>query len=385
MVIRIGLVPYRSIGRLSGNMEYYLRRRARGWWGPREVHCLVAGRRPVNRRLLDMIRRRVRVVESDRLWRAFRCLQTPSLPATGTPELPPESPMWLDLWNSGFLVDWDTWREVGPQLGFTDEEDARGRNLLASLGVPEGAPYVCMHARDRTYTDDPDTVRRPDDPLSYDDFRDCDIRTYLDAAGYLTGRGIWVVRVGHRVDALLATDDPRIIDYAGRHRQEVADPDFADVYLQAHCKFFLGCTAGLYYYSHVFNVPMAFVHMAPLAECGRLDHDLFILKKYWNERERRFMTWRQMIERGLDGNRLWHDRQRALAAEGVHIVDNTADEILALVREMNARLDGEWQPWPGDGERQDRFRRVFPAGHPMRDFLGRIGADFVRGDEDLLD
>ncbi len=256
--------------------------------------------------------------------------------------------------------------------------------MLCKLGIPDGAPYVAMHARDKAYTDSPDYVRRLDDQFSYNDFRDCDIASYLPAADWLTSQGIWVIRVGTQVESPLMTNNPMIVDYAGRYRRHLEDPECADVYIQAKCKFFVGCTAGIYYLSQIFNLPVVFVNMIPLAECGRLDHDLFILKKYWHSGENRFLTFREMAERGADWNRLWHDKLQAYKDEGIEFVDNTPDEILELVREMNGRLEGEWEPAAGDVDLQNQFRAIFPEGNPMVDFPGHLGAAFARQNRKMI-
>ena len=382
--IRIGLIPYRSLGRIAGNMEYYLRKKARGGPGPGQVDVLVSGTRPVNRQIMKMVKRRVPVLESDWLWGWLGDMQGDPPAQPGRQGRPPDIPMWLNLRNAGYLVEWETWQQVEPQLDFTEEEHVLGRELLRTLGIPEGAEYVTMHARDKAYTDSPDTVRSPDDPFSYDDFRDCDIATYLPAAEWLTEQGIWVVRVGHRVEGPLPGNHSMIIDYAARFRGQLEDPEFADVYLQARCKFFVGCTAGICYLSHIFNVPIAWVNMIPLAECGRLDHDLFILKKYRHSREERFLTFPEMVDRGADWSRLWHDKLQAYKEEGIEFVDSTAEEILDLVKEMHARLEGSWTSQPEDAGLQDKFRQIFPPGHPMTEFPGYLGAAYARNNRELL-
>ena len=172
--------------------------------------------------------------------------------------------------------------------------------------------------------------------------------------------------------------------YASHFRKHIDDSEFADVYLQAHCRFFLGCTAGIHYYSHIFDVPMALVNMAPLAESGRSMHDLFILKKYWNTVHKRYMTWSEMIDRGAGGNRLWHDQQAALENEGIEIHSNTPDEVLELVREMEARLSGEWIEKSEDHLLQERFKAVFPENHCMCDFPGYAGSGFLRDNQYML-
>lgn len=377
--VRFGLLRHRSIGRLAGNAEYYLRCQAVAPPRRREMHVLVSGMQPVNRQLLKMLKRRARVIESDWVWRWLNQIR----------EADGEGGAWLDLDHAGMRtaedsVGWGPWQEAGPQLGFTKAERQRGEEILRFIGIPEGQPFVCMHARDRSYTDSPDFIRRPEDPFSFADFRDCDIASYLPAADYLTGQGIWVVRVGHQAAAPLVSANPMVIDYASHFRERLVDRDFADIFLQGHCRFFLGCTAGVHYYSHIFDVPMALVHMAPMAESGRSGHDLFILKKYWNQSQQRFMTWREMIDRGAGGIRLSHDQQAAFAEEGIEIRANTAAEVLALVREMDERLAGTWRDRAGDRRRQDRFKAVFAPDSHMRQFPGYAGADFLRETEDLL-
>ena len=366
-------------------MEYYLRRQVLRPPARNEIHVLVSGRRPVNAQIMKMIKRRVRVLESDFLWSWLRRMQGPAPREPGRQGAPPDTPMWLNLRHAGYMVEWETWQEVGPQLSFTDDEIERGQALLQTLGIPQDAPYVCMHARDKAYTDDPDGARLFDDPFTFNDFRDCDIETYLPAAEYLTEQGIWVVRVGYRVMGPLSSSCPMIIDYASHFRRHLPDPEFADVYLQAQCKFYLGCTAGIIYFSHIFDVPGCYVNRIPLAESGWREEDLFILKKYWHGREKRFLTWREMVDRGWDWSRVWHDRQRALRDEGVEIIDNTPDGILAVTKEMNMRLDGTWVPHEDDVKQNDRFRAVFPTDHPMRKFPGYQGSEFLRDTVRLLD
>lgn len=388
--IRVGLIHARSIGRISGNMEYYFRKVHLGDEPANRFDILIAEDNPVNTQIMRMIERKAQetprtlLIRSAWLWHLVRDMQEPAPNQPGRQGVPPDSPLWLNLRHAGFLVEWRTWQDAPPQFSFSADEEREGEDLLALFGIPADAPFVVMHARDKAYTDSPDFIRRYDDPLCYDDFRDCDIETYLDAADWLTEQGFWVIRAGHQVEGPLSSNNPMVIDYAGRIRRHIPNPDFADVYLQAKCRFFVGCTAGIYYLSHIFNVPMAFVNMIPLAECGRLDHDLFILKRYWNRKLDRFMTFREMAERGADWNRIWHDKLKAYADEGIEFIDSTPGEILELVQEMVARLDGTWKSEAGDKELQDKFRDIFPADNPMINFPGYLGAKFTRQSRDQL-
>ena len=388
--LRIGLIRHRSIGTFAGNTEYFLRCEKMIASRQRELKILISGHNPVNRQIINMLKRCCLVIESDWLWSMLNNIRQNHFGDAITAKNDSGQELWCNLDHAGMRsledsIGWSPWQEAGPQLNFTKEELEKGEEILKFMGIPSSQPFVCMHARDRSYTDSPDFTRDPSDRFSFFDFRDCDIKTYIPAANYLTKQGIWVIRVGHmEPDLPLESENSMIIDYASHFRQYVDDPEFADVYLQAHCKFFIGCTAGIHYYSHIFDIPMVLVHMAPIAESGRSMHDLFILKKYWNTVYERYMTWSEMIDRGVGGIRLWHNQQASLEDEGIEIHDNTADEVLDLVREMEERLSGTWIAKADDHLLQKRFKAVFPETSCMHDFPGYAGSGFMRDYEYLL-
>ncbi|MFM8954871.1 MAG: TIGR04372 family glycosyltransferase, partial [Actinomycetota bacterium] len=66
---------------------------------------------------------------------------------------------------------------------------------------------------------------------------------------------------------------------------------------------------------------------------------------------------------------------------GVALVKNTAEEILAVFDEMEARENGTWVTTPEDEELQQRYwSLITKTGHHG----GRIGAQFLRDNQDLL-
>jgi len=96
------------------------------------------------------------------------------------------------------------------------------------------------------------------------------------------------------------------------------------------------------------------------------------------------VPFRCLIERGADTDRLTYQQLDALVADGIEIVDNTADEIREFTMEMNDRLDGIWEADADDQELQDRYRALFPPDHLVSDIPSWIGAAFLRRHRDLL-
>lgn len=373
--LKIALLHHRAMGRFYGGTEYLLRARALNPPKGKERLVLVSGA-PVNRQILTMVARRERVVESDRLWKAL----------DGLRRAQPDHPVWVDMGCTGWLRGAE-WTVPGPQLSFTPEEHERGRALLRRLGVPKGGRWICFFAKDRLYTDSPDTKLDPNGYWGSKDFRNCDIKNYLPAAQYAAQQGLHAFRMGiHEPEEFLPEGlDPRVVDYTGRIRPTLEDPDFVDAYLQANAKFFVGTTSGIYILSSMFGVPVAYANMIPYAECGRAAHDIVIFKKVRDRKTGRFLTFPQAIERGIDADWLTLDELNALEADGLEFVENTGEEVLGLVREMNERLDKTWRPAPEDEELHARFLALSPARcFDGSGFPGRVGAAFLREHRALL-
>lgn len=375
--LRIGLLHDSAMGRFYGNTEYFLRERKFNPPAKKDWVLLVAGATPVNRQILKMVGRQQTVIQCGHLWNALQSLK----------RITPHHSCWIDLGCTGWLRGAE-WTVPGPQLSFTPEEHQHGQKLLRQLGIPDGARYVCFFAKDRYYTDSPLTKLDPNSYWGSRDFRNCDIKNYLPAAQFLAAQGIYAIRMGiHRPEEQLPADiDPRIIDYTGKIRPTLDDPDFADAYIQANCKFFLGTTSGIYILSSMFGVPVAYANMIPYGECGRMPHDIIIFKKCRDRASGKFISFPRLIERGIDADWLTLDELMALDSEGIEIIENDGAEILALVREMNMRLDGTWTPDPTDDELQKRSHELFTArAFDGSGFPGRIGAQFLRDNRALLD
>lgn len=372
---KFALLHYRAMGRFYGSTEYLLRSRKLNPPKEKERLLLVAGE-PVNGQILTMVARRERVIRSAWLWKKLDALRRAH----------PEHPVWIDMGCTGWLRGAE-WTVPGPQLSFTEEEHARGRALLRRLGVPEGGRWVCMFAKDRLYTDSPDTKLDPNSYWGSRDFRNCNIENYLPAADYLAKQGITVFRMGiHKPEKPLPAGlDPRIVDYTATVRPTLEDPDFADAYLQANCKFFLGTTSGIYILSSMFGVPVAYANMIPYGECGRMPHDIVIFKLCRDRKTGRLFTIREAIARGIDADWLTLDELNKLDADGLEFVENSGEEILGLVREMNERLDKAWKPEPDDAALHAAFLKFSPAKcFDGSGFPGMVGADFLRRHRALL-
>ena len=92
------------------------------------------------------------------------------------------------------------------------------------------------------------------------------------------------------------------------------------------------------------------------------------------------MTFREILDSGKRSF-LKSEEYKQL---GIKIVENTPEEIAAVAVEMDERLRGTWQTAEEDEELQRRFWSLFKPSELNRNFLPRIGAEFLRQNQELL-
>lgn len=255
------------------------------------------------------------------------------------------------------------WGPRAPLLTLRPSDLVRGERELRRMGIPAGAWFVCIHAREPGY---PGYTSADDDEHAY---RNCVIASYRLAMEQVVARGGWCVRMGDPSGQPI-TPMPGVIDYAHSPFRS----DWMDIFLCAQCRFFLGNTSGLFMVPTIFGVPVALAHMAPLG-CVYALHstDLSIPKHFLDASGREFSP-AELMASAIGSYR--HTRQ--YAEQGVTVLDNTPEEIRDLVVEMLDRLDGTATYDEGDSTRQKTFRALLRPGHYSYGSVAGIGRDYLR-------
>jgi len=274
--------------------------------------------------------------------------------------------------NSGYDVH--EVLEITPaHLTFSPEEEQSGQQALERLGVPMGAPYVCIAARDTSYL----KTIYPKIDFRYHDYRNSDIHDYLAAAETMVTRGYYVIRMGKSVTEELDTDNPKIINYAGSGVRS----DFLDLYIISKCRMFIGSTDGILGISVIFRRPVVMTNSIPIGDLWSWTGNfLCIPKKLWLEREDRFLAFHEIYDSGVQ--RFFHTEE--YEELGIKVVENTPEEIAAVSVEMDERLKGDWETSKEDQELQERFWSAHKTAFPSVAINSRIGAEFLRQNRTLL-
>ncbi len=225
LLVRIGDMISSRIGHFAGNTELYLCERDAGINVPKQryIDVFYMAFKPISNHQLAIMWHRIL-----RIWPAWILAPIKAanqlIPGGKSHEVGSNTRHDRDVHN---LLD-----RTPPHLQFTTEEEMRGEAGLRLMGIPTGAPFVCLIARDSSYL----AVHLADDnydSYNYHNYRDSDVQNYILAVETLADRGFFVIRMGAKVHAAIKSTHPKVIDYATNGMRS----DFMDIYLGAKCTF----------------------------------------------------------------------------------------------------------------------------------------------------
>ena len=258
-----------------------------------------------------------------------------------------------------------------PVLTLSTEDYENGWDCLKSLGVPEGAWFVCLHVRGSGWRED---------GSSSENFRNCDIETSFSAIKTIVEAGGWVVRIGDPISMTPLPPMENVIDYA----HSDVKSDWMDIFCCAQCRFIIGTASGMWPVSSAFGVPLIMTNMLPTNLAFDFSSkDIFIPRLCWSIKENRYLAFRELLSFpvAVATSQFSYDRL------GLKIEENTEEDINVAVTEMMKRLDKTLEYSNEDEIRQERFRSQTTSsfyGEKAISVNARIGKDFLCKNKHLL-
>ena len=235
-----------------------------------------------------------------------------------------------------------------PSLRFSDREIRRGLRFLSNIGLPEGAPFVCLNVRDSSYL----SKTYPQGEWSYHDYRDSSIENYLLAANALTERGYYVFRMGAIVESPMPTSNPMIIDYASNGMRS----EFLDIFLGAHCAFCISSGTGFDAIPYMFRRPIAYVNIVPVGICMTFSNRFILLfKDHYDISTGLRMSLRSIFSADVAFSMNTLDFRQ----KNIELRQNSSSQIQEAVVEMMDSLEGNLVDTKSSQAAQLRFRELF--------------------------
>lgn len=289
--------------------------------------------------------------------------------------------------------DWDGYLqdlhllETSPRIfEFPLELEKECFKELESHGIDINKKWVCIAERNETYLE----LIQPDKKWEFNNYRNTDISSYLEAAEYLASKDIYCFRMGKTKSKILASSHTDlIVDYCNSSWRS----DKLDIFLSLNCLFFLGTASGLSAIPVAARRPLLDVNLAlPLHAIRSKQNHMFILKKFIDKKTLLPINLHEYLSIGeiggftVDNPR--HLRSLDLEVFNILVMDNSSEEILEATKEMLTLLSIPNQVTPKMSAEQMEFWRAFPninnfcQSGPIK---SRIGQKFLLANNYLME
>lgn len=267
-------------------------------------------------------------------------------------------------------------------------EVKKGEQLLKDhFNCDPHEPIICFFNRDGAYLKSDSGFKDTD--YSYHDYRDSAIKNYQHGLLQSSFADKYIFfRLGKVVEESLIEPPKNMIDYANSPYK----CDFLDIYIMARSKFIVCALTGLNEIGTILQKKMAIVNVCPLLSPSpnansisfgpSMVGNLVIFKKYYSTKQRRYLNLTEILALKAQFFYLTEEYK----ANGIQLIENTAEEIRQLADEMEMRMNHEWEETPEDKDYQNKFWNLVGVSTKSlyRDCFPKIGSIFLKSNPWLL-
>lgn len=272
---------------------------------------------------------------------------------------------------------------------FSAVEKRQGEKLRVQLGIPIDKPFVCIAIRDSKYLQ----IHIPNGDPEYDAYKNANIENYIPAIELLLKNGFYVIRMGKYVASDLKIDHPNFVDYANHQLRS----DFMDIYLSAHCFFFISTSFGIDSIPRIFYRPLVTTNTIMTDMRSYLNWVFTTPKNVLCMKTQSLISYSEVYRMYshfyLSGKYVGQDEKvcmfKAWKEKNWVYVENTPDEILAVVEEMLNFMSNRYLETEEMKKTQQLFWKSFPSPLALgetsyKNVTMRISPYFLKKHSDLL-
>ena len=219
------------------------------------------------------------------------------------------------------------------QLIFDKNEKNFCINELKKLGIDIKKKIATVHNRDHLYNNE-----------KFECERNCSIENFKSAINFLIQNGYQVIRIGKVSKRNLNIDG--LINYSGSNIRS----DILDIFLCSITNLHIGCSSGLSTVPFIFKRNIVWTNIVHNEGTELSGRDFLYIPKKTFDNDKKDVLFKSKLSLGrFNSNSHLFNYQ-----------ENTEDEILELVIEKVARINGNWKK-PSDYDfLQEEYKRQYP-------------------------
>ena len=238
------------------------------------------------------------------------------------------------FFNSAFNGDRDILDQLHyqqkPNL-FSSNQIENNRQIMAEIGLPQNAKFICFHNRDSLY------LRKnfPEQDYSDHDYRDSKLSNYISGLEALALRGYYILRMGKEVAENITPDiNFHIIDYA----KSSIRSDELDIFAISQCEYFISSGSGIDAAATFFKKPVLYINYSSIGYISTWNEKLYYSNK-------RFLDLSDHHELSIEEikNRHAHEvlSSKELTRKGIYLKENSPEENLSYMLEFDDHFQGK--------------------------------------------
>ena len=214
---------------------------------------------------------------------------------------------------------------------FSNEQEKIGNEILSKMMVSQNDKIVSIYTRDSSYLDN----KYKNIDWSYHDYRNTNIKIYIKAIKYLIKEGYKVIRIGSEFSKSLGLVD----DYFFEYNLSEYKSGLMDLFIPYKSNFIIGCKSGATDISLLFQTPLLVTDLTAFMEIPLGKNDLFIQKKIFGLNNE-IIPFKEIISK----DQLYtHNGNEFQSKYKMKYIDNTEEEILSATKEMNHRINNNFE------------------------------------------
>lgn len=221
-------------------------------------------------------------------------------------------------------------------ISFTEQEELQAKKYMNDHKIIENQ-YVCFCIRDESYYQNYNSDLHKLSSGTRFDFRNADIRNYIDCANELLKRGIQPVLMGFSKNENIRSEDVKKVFY-----RPYIDPAFRpwiEAYLFKNCAFCIGMMTGGTLYAESFQRPVLWTDIFWRGSPVGSKRDMIVPKRISyrppNKKSNpQFLSLEEMRKLGPPPNNDWSCFEK----KGYKVINSTSDELLNAMLDMLAYL-----------------------------------------------